>query len=262
MVSANWFVFRENALLIARDRELPDEAQMGPFMVAALQQHPVGTLYGSPCHLLEVPSTFPAPEHHEFLGLRALLGRLEEPVLAMAGRAFQIMDWDRTHGFCGRCGTPTFLKPHEFSRDCPSCHLTVYPRISPVVMGLVIRGNELLLARGHHFAPGIYSALAGYCEPGESLEMALHREIHEEVGLKVRDLRYFGSQSWPFPHSLMMAFTCQYDTGDLKLQPEEIEDARWFPLDALPSLPNPASIAHRLINTTLDTLRHGHPSHQ
>lgn len=129
-------------------------------------------------------------------------------------------------------------------------------------MGLVIRKNELLLARGHHFSPGVYSALAGYCEPGESLEMALHREIHEEVGLRVRDLRYFDSQSWPFPHSLMVAFTCHYDSGDLRLQPEEIEDARWFPLDSLPVLPNPVSIAHRLINATLEKLRHDHHVHQ
>ncbi len=251
-----WFVFRGAGLLVEAENgsyRLPGHPVVSG--LAPLRGHVLGLLGDSPCHAVEVGPETQAPPGHEFLGLRSLFGRFDETLLAVAGRAFQIIDWDRTHLFCGRCGTPTELGREERARSCPACGLTVYPRIAPVVMGLVNRGRELLLARGPHFAPGVYSALAGYCEPGETLESALRREIREEVGIEVDDLRYFRSQPWPFPHSLMVAFICRYRSGALVPQPGEIEDARWFSVDALPPLPHPVSIARQLIEAGAESIR-------
>ncbi|HZP86354.1 MAG TPA: NAD(+) diphosphatase, partial [Burkholderiales bacterium] len=161
----------------------------------------------------------------------------------------------RSHLYCGRCGTRTVAKTTERARQCPSCSLTVYPRIAPAVMALIRRGDELLLARSPHFAPGMYSALAGFVEPGESLEQCLHREVKEEVGVEVTNLRYFSSQPWPFPHSLMIAFNCDYASGEITPEPGEIESAGWFGLDNLPVLPNRISIARRLIDATIEELQ-------
>jgi NAD+ diphosphatase len=174
--------------------------------------------------------------------------------LALAGRAAQVLEWDRTHRFCGVCGTPTERLAHERSRRCPSCGHTAYPRISPAMMALVWRPGELLLARAPHFIPGMYSALAGFVEPGETLEECVAREVAEEVGVRVKNLRYFGSQSWPFPHSLMVAFTAEWDGGEIVPQPDEIEDAGWYPFDALPGIPPRFSIAGYLIRHALEHL--------
>ncbi len=192
------------------------------------------------------------------LGLRQAMLNLPEPLMALAGRAAQVLEWDRAHRWCGVCGTPTELQAHERARKCPACGHAAYPRVSPAMMALVWRGRgpsaELLLARSPHYAPGMFSALAGFVEPGESLEQCVHREVAEEVGVQVRDLRYYGSQSWPFPHSLMVAFSAEWAGGEIVRQEDEIEDARWFPIDALPAIPPRFSIAGHLIRDTAAVL--------
>ena len=193
------------------------------------------------------------------MSVRALFGALDDAVFALAGRALQVMDWDRSHQFCGRCGTPTAVKSGERARECPSCGQVHYPRIAPAVMALVQRRGELLLARSPHFMPGMYSALAGFVEPGESLEQCLVREVKEEVGIEVENLRYFSSQPWPFPHSLMIAFNCDWAAGEIAPDPGEIEAAGWFSLENLPGLPNKISIARRLIDATIAKMRAGMP---
>ena len=136
-------------------------------------------------------------------------------MLAIAARAFQVVEWDRTHRYCGCCGTPTRDKPGERAKECPACGYTAYPRVTPAMMVLVTRGRELLLARAPRFPPGMYSALAGFVEPGETIEDCIHREVREEVGIEVGAIRYFASQSWAFPHSLMIAYTAEYAGGEL-----------------------------------------------
>lgn len=184
--------------------------------------------------------------------MRGLFGKLAEDRLAVAGRASQVVEFHRTHRYCGACAAPTEPHDEQRARRCPRCGAIMYPRIAPAMMVLVKRdtgaGRELLLARGTRFPGAFYSALAGFVEPSESIEDCVHREIREEVGLRVRNLRYFGSQSWPFPHSLMIAFTADHDGGDISRDPGEILDAQWFPLDRLPRLPLPISISRRLIN--------------
>jgi NAD+ diphosphatase len=212
----------------------------------------LGVLGDTPCWVAEVPADAATPEGMSWEGLRALFSVLDDAHFALAGRAIQLVDWDRTHRFCGRCGTPTEPKPEERVRVCPSCRLSVYPRVAPAVMALVQREiagrREILLGRGPHFPPGMYSALAGFVEPGETLEQCVAREVEEEVGVRVQNLRYFASQPWPFPHSMMIAFVCDWAGGEITPQAGEIEDAKWFDVLQLPQLPSKISIARRLID--------------
>ena len=189
-------------------------------------------------------------------GLRNWFGVLPDPHLAIAMRAVQLLEWERTHRFCGACGTPTQLVPGERAYRCGACGLSVYPRICPAMMVLITRGRQLLLARGVTFPPGRYSALAGFLEAGESIEDAIHREVREEVAVEVDNLSYFASQSWPFPNSLMIAFTAEWKSGDIRADPAEIADAQWFDIDALPEMPGKnISISRALIDATVQRLR-------
>jgi NAD+ diphosphatase len=212
----------------------------------------LGTWRGQPCWALRYVEV---PQGYTPVSLRAAMMRLPEDEASLYGRAAQLLEWDRTHRYCGVCGTPTEPLTTERARRCPVCGHLAYPRLSPAMMALVIRGDQLLLARSPHFAPGMYSALAGFVEPGESLEACVRREIAEEVGVTVGALRYFGSQSWPFPHSLMLAFTAAWQAGEIVPQPGEIEDARWFAMDALPTIPPEFSLAGRLIRAAVSGWR-------
>lgn len=249
----SWFVIRETKLLVREpDNQLPTRGDLaGP----ALRSLYLGQITSEHFFCSEIAADSEAPAGWRWSDLRSLYGRVDDARYALAGRAVQLIDWDRTHQFCGRCGTPTRARDDERSRECPSCKLTAYPRVAPALMALVRRlPDEILLARSPRFAPGMYSALAGFAEPGETLEQCLHREVLEEVGIRVKNLRYFASQPWPFPHSLMIAFICDYDSGDLNPDRVEIVDANWFRIDDLPQLPQPISIARRLIDAAVSEL--------
>lgn len=230
----------------------------------ATSRHYLGQLAGHDCWALGLPE---APPGWHPMPLRTAMmqfdaasrgpGAQAAVLSALAGRASQLLEWDRSHRFCGVCGTPTELQAAERARICPACRHTAYPRLTPAMMALVWRPGELLLARSPHYAKGMYSALAGFVEAGESLEDCVHREVAEEVGLQVGDLGYYGSQSWPFPNSLMVAFTARYAGGEIVPQADEIEDAQWFPLDDLPAIPPRFSIAGHLIRDTLASMRGG-----
>jgi NAD+ diphosphatase len=255
---AYWFVIQGAQLLVLTENDamgLPLARRAEELGFAPQRSLYLGTLNEIPCYSIEVSPDIQIQPESQWQGLRSLFGRLDDELFALAGRAMQIIDWDRTHQYCGRCGMPTEHKANERARECPACHLVAYPRIAPAVMCLVKRGRELLLARSPHFAKGMYSALAGFVEPGESLEECLAREVKEEVGVDVTNLRYFASQPWPFPHSLMIAFTADYASGELTPEPGEIEDCGWFDIDALPMLPGKISIARRLIDATVRQAR-------
>ena len=271
---AHWFVFKGDRLLV--ELGPPSSQPSDDLRVAAraawaalplrnnnntLWFEPARTLYlgqlvGTGCWAAEAPADAPAPPPGlAWEGLRALFTVLEDAHFALAGRAIQLLDWDRGHRYCGRCGTPTEAKSEERSRACPACKLAVYPRISPAVMALVRREGEILLGRSPHFPPGMYSALAGFVEPGETLEQCLAREVEEEVGVRVSRIRYFASQPWPFPNSLMIAFVCDWVAGEIRPQAGEIEAANWFKVLQLPRLPSNISIARRLIDAVVEEMR-------
>jgi len=256
--SALWFVFQGSQLLVSRYErraEVPALRSPDDIGLRPIRHQYLGRLGDRHCFSVECEAHATAPAGMHWAGLRSLFGQLDDGHFSVAGRAVQIMDWDRSHQFCGRCGTPTQIKTGERARQCPACQQIHYPRLAPAVMALVRRGDELLLARSPHFAPGMFSALAGFVEPGESLEHCLHREVKEEVGIEVTNLRYFASQSWPFPHSLMIAFNCDYASGAITPQEGEIEAADWVTLDNLPILPNPISVSRMLIDATLAQMR-------
>jgi len=252
--SALWFVFRENDLLVSAGGAPQLPVVLHPdalgFEVAHVQYF--GRLGAEHCYACDVGASVPAASGWTWRGLRSLYTRLPDAQFALAGRALQLVDWDRSNGFCGRCGTPTSARTTERARECPACGLVAYPRIAPAIMALVRRApDEILLARSPRFPPGMHSALAGFVEPGESLEQCLQREVLEEVGLEVENVRYFASQPWPFPHSLMVAFTADWKSGEIRVDPLEIESAQWFNVRSLPQLPQPISISRRLIDAVV-----------
>ena len=246
-----WFAFQGNKLLVSEESSsvsipcLSDFSELG---LPALSQHYLGLLQDQQCYAVELAEDVKPPEGMILEGLRQVYGRLDEDLFWIAARAVQIVDWDRTHQFCGRCGVQMEPQSAERAKRCPRCGLLHFPRLAPAIIVLVERGDKLLMARSRHFASGMYSVLAGFVEPGESLEGAVIREVKEEVGISIKDIQYFGSQSWPFPHSLMIGFTATYEGGEISMDDTEIEDAGWFTVDKLPPLPGKISIARKLVD--------------
>ncbi|MET0579253.1 MAG: NAD(+) diphosphatase [Ilumatobacteraceae bacterium] len=215
-------------------------------------RHVVGLLDGAGWYAVDVPAGTD-PSDGAAVDLYGYHGRAGEAAWLAAGRAVQLVEWGRTHRFCGRCGTATEPAPGERAMRCPACGLSAFPRLSPAMITLVTRGDdgpdqEALLARGVQWKVPMFSCLAGFVEPGESLEGAVVREVKEEVGLTVGDVRYRGSQPWPFPNSLMIGFRARYVSGELELDATEIADAAWHRRDDLPMIPGGISIARKLID--------------
>jgi NAD+ diphosphatase len=252
------FVWRDDRIL-ARTADPPTLPTLADVVRLGIEgvRHYLGRYRGTDCVAIHVAGDSPDIDGWQWRGLRSLFLQLPEAELALAGRAFQISEWERSHRFCGRCGTAMRDKTRERAKECPACGHVAYPRISPAMMVLVTRGPDLLLARANRFPAGTYSALAGFVEAGESIEDCIHREVREEVGIEVRDLTYFMSQAWPFPHSLMIAYNAEYAGGDMRPCDDEIADAQWFSIDALPQLPSPISVSRKLIDATVERLRRG-----
>ena len=215
----------------------------------------IGYLNDQPCCLLEITPESKLDDDLVLTPLRNLLGRIPDSLFTVCSRSLQLSEWIRNNQFCGVCGTK--MKMHETERAmfCECNNVLVYPRISPCIIVLVTKGEELLLAHNKNFPGTFYSTLAGFIEAGESAESAIHREIFEEVKVRVQNIKYFGSQSWPFPSQLMLGYHAEYLEGEITPDGEEIDLADWFHYKDLPNVPTGnISISGQLIESYLEKL--------
>jgi len=247
-----WFIFQDNHLLVHSKSK---DNYLIPFVqnVKDLKINPIRTQYlgrygNICCYSAEVSKKIKPPPNMLFQHLWGLYGFIDFNLFQIAGYAFQIMKWDQTFQYCSRCGTEVKNLENERAKICKKCNLISFPRISPAVIVAVIKENKILLAKANRFKRDIYSVLAGFVEPGETLEECIRREIKEEVNIEVENIRYYGSQPWPFPDSLMIGFIADYKSGELSIDGDEIIDANWFTPNNLPNIPGKISIARELID--------------
>ena len=244
------FVIHEQQLCVDTEQHPgPGIPRLPAFL---LRGHPdyrfLGLLRDEPCYVCLQADHELADRPLYPLSLRQLLGQMDEALFTMAARALQVISWRYNHRFCSRCGTPTEPHATELTMVCPACDYRQYPRITPCIIALVTDGDHALLGHSARFPEGFYSYLAGFMEAGETAEQAVRREVMEESGVTLGELRYFASQSWPFPHSLMLGFHADYAGGEIRIDDDEITDARWFHYSELPDIPPPGSIARTLID--------------
>lgn len=249
--SALWFILHKGRLLTKIKAErfsIPDADDLEALQILPSYGLYLGSLDGKPCYAgaLETGSSF--DENFKLSNLRTLFGLLPDTLIWIAGNGNQLLHWHLTHRYCGKCGQETEDKTDERAKICPRCQHINYPRLSPAVIVAILKDNKILLARNRHFKGPFYSVLAGFVEPGESLEECVKREIKEEVGIIVKNVRYFGSQPWPFPDSLMIAFVSDYAAGEIVIDDSEIIEAAWFSKEELPQIPPKISIARQLID--------------
>jgi NAD+ diphosphatase len=246
-----WFMFCENKLLIKIEGEkvsLPFVQDPHELQLKTLRRQYLGTLEGYPCYSAEIEAGAAAPEGMAFRDLRSLYADLDEDMFLLAGKAIQIVAWDQTHQFCGRCGHTTEALEGERAKKCPACGTISYPRLAPAVIIAVLKGDQILLTHYANLRGRWHSIIAGFVEPGETLEECVRREINEEVGITVKNIRYFGSQPWPFPNSLMIGFMAEYAGGEISVDGKEISEAGWYDAAHLPEIPPKISIARELID--------------
>ena len=251
-----WFIFKSEKLLInitENDSEAictrsPEQLGITPIFSQFLGRY--GT---TNCFVAEVRESMPPPPSGQFKGLRALFGTVDDDLFILAGRAMQILHWHKEHRFCGKCGTSMENRDTELAKICPACSFVSFPRLSPAVIMSVTRGDHILLGRAPRFPPGMYSTLAGFVEPGETLEEAVKREVREEVNVRICNIKYVASQPWPFPHSIMIGFSATYVDGEIAMEDHELEDAKWFSVRDLPILPSKITIARLLIDNFINS---------
>ena len=256
---ALWFFFREDRLLvdyIDNAAHIPVFSEAAPLGINPCPAQFLGLLDGQPCYAASIET-----EDDAVIGkltpvpLRKLFGTLTADRFQVAACAYHLLHWDRLSRFCGKCGEPTQMSATERAKICDACGNTVFPRISPAVIVAVVRDDRILLAHSGRFPGGFYSVLAGFVEPGETLEACVAREVKEEVGIEVAGIEYFGSQHWPFPDSLMIAFTASYAGGEILVDGKEIAEAAWFAADGLPRIPEHNSVSRRLIDWFTESRR-------
>lgn len=252
-----WFPFRENELVVQESKQeialiQTDEESMGVMHPQDILS--IGTIDGIACKACEIDTHQSIPAGWRTLGLRALFGRLDDTAYSAAGYASQILHWQRTSRYCSACGEPNGPLFESWGRACTRCKRIGYPPVIPAVLALIHNGEHVLLAHQPGWGKR-YSILAGFVEPGESLEDCVRREVAEEVGIEIAEVTYSGSQPWPYPTQLMVGFHARYAAGELRPDRQELDDAAWFHVDALPELPAPLSLSHQLIMAWVRSLR-------
>lgn len=253
-----WFVFNSGRLLVDTSDSktcIPLSEKLHEKLKNQERKLYLGMLDGYSCYCLHSDESVVEVDKLSFRELRSLYGVLRESEFLLAGRAEQILHWDLTTRFCGRCGHATIDKTDERAKICPQCGTINYPRLSPAVITAIIRDKKILLAHSVRFKNNMYGLIAGFVEPGETLEECVQREIMEEVGIRVKNIRYFTSQPWPYPDSLMVGFVADYADGEIKVDGVEISDAGWFGNGNYPALPSKPSIARKLIDWFIENVK-------
>ncbi|OHB25522.1 MAG: hypothetical protein A2X84_10185 [Desulfuromonadaceae bacterium GWC2_58_13] len=241
-----WLLIRGSELLV-RDLDLPSGC-----LPAGLSEE--GSIYigrwrAQPCRVLRVSRNLPVPEGLTAENLQSGEPLLSLDLLSLGALGAHVLHWENNSRCCSRCGGSMARLAGESGKKCLACGALHFPHIHPCVIVLVRRGNEVLLVRKAEWVKGRYGLVAGFLDRGECLEEAVTREVLEETGIRVRNIRYVGSQSWPFPSQLMAGFVADYDGGEIRVEEKELEDARWFAVTDLPVLPPKRSIARYLIDT-------------
>lgn len=244
-----WFIFKNEKMLINKrgNNKIPLKEDLNDFNIISLRNFYLGRLNDKPCFSVEVGQDTKTPQTMLLCDLRNLYQMLDEDQYLLAGKALQIINWDKNHQFCGRCGSTTVTSEYERAKICTECSYKSYPRLSPAVITAIIKEGKILMAK-HGYREKMYGLIAGFVEPGETLEEAVTRETWEEVRIKVKKIKYFGSQPWPYPHSLMVGFTAEYDDGEIEVDGKEIVDANWFSPEDIARIPSKLSIARELID--------------
>ena len=246
-----WFLFRDQKIVTFSENEkkiIPEYPDLKEHGIVPGNYLYMGSYDKLPCYAAEVSEENEIIEPFSLHPPLALLNKIDEDLVRIAGLGNQLVYWSDAHKFCGKCGKITEDKNDERAKICPDCGQIYYPRLSPAIIVAVVRDEKILLAHSHRFPTKFYSVLAGFVEPGENLEECVKREVHEETGIEIRNIKYFGSQPWPFPDSLMVAFTAEYAGGEIKVDGTEIADAKWYAREDIPRIPPSISIARKLID--------------
>lgn len=252
---AHWFIFQNNNLfLLQENHRIPCSMECTSIAPHFVRHFYLGCFNNIEYYCAELTKEYSHTSKIYALPFKQALSLFNNDTYGLAVRAYSVINWDKNHKFCSSCGCLTSHQSKAFERVCMSCNMSFFPRISPSIIVLIKREDHLLMARSPHFPPGIYGLIAGFVDVGESIEEAVHREVKEEVGLQIKNLSYQGSQPWPFPDSLMIAFTADYESGEIIMDPVEIEDAGWYRYNNLPGKPSMAhSIASKLIDSFINT---------
>lgn len=233
------YIFHHQQLLVDQNLQLPKVEKLASDLLFTHDEQVIAR---------DLLAEEPIPEGLQLVPIRQLITSWSKEQFLQASRAVQLLEWRRNHKFCSHCGHPTEVHPTEYAMVCPSCRYHQYPRVNPCIITVITRGDdEILLAKSVHNKTNMYGLIAGFVEVGETLEEAVQREAFEEVGLRLKNVQYMSSQPWPFPSNLMVAFRAEYESGEIKLQEEEIADAQFFKIDQLPEIPFKGSIAHTMI---------------
>ncbi|MBQ8242686.1 MAG: NAD(+) diphosphatase [Bacteroidaceae bacterium] len=251
-----WFVFYKDQLLMNQEADgyrVPFGEEPPVKVPVGSTIHNIGEMEGIPCKTYAIHTPIPGDEAplRQMMGLRASYDELPFEEYYKAGKAFEILNWDKNTRYCPSCGVPTH-QISDIGKKCPECRQEFYPHISPAIIVRITKGDSILLVHARNFRGTFYGLVAGFLEAGETLEECVHREVMEEVGLHIKNLKYFGSQPWPYPSGVMIGFTAEYESGSIKLQDEELNAGAFYTKDNLPEIPRKLSLARKLIDDWLE----------
>lgn len=248
-----WFVFIENEMLIIKDSDnllIPTYKDLKNYIKLLDNYHYIGDYQKQNCYCLEIPKNL-FKGNFEFITLRKLQSIFNSSLFFVCGRAYQILHWQNNTKFCGRCGCELIIDTHKISKDCTKCQLTHYPKITPAIAVAITKDNYILLAKNKNYPNNLYSVIFGFLEPCETLEDCVKREVLEETGIHIKNIRYFSNEPWPYPDTLMVAFFAEYDYGEINVDGKEIIAADWFCESNMPLIHEKNTLPRKMIDSFL-----------